>query len=131
MASVNKVIIVGNVGKDVDLRYLPSGDAIANLSVATSSNYKDKTSGEAKEATEWHRVTIFGKLAEIAGQYLKKGSSVYIEGKLRTRKYTDSNGVEKFATEIICDSFQMLGSKPPPTDHFPATLAELNDDVPF
>ncbi|NBX98916.1 MAG: single-stranded DNA-binding protein, partial [Burkholderiaceae bacterium] len=94
MASVNKVIIVGNVGRDPETRYLPSGDAVTNISVATSDRYKDKQTGEMKETTEWHRVAFFGKLAEIAGQYLKKGSQVYVEGSLRTRKWTDQSGQE-------------------------------------
>ena len=95
MASVNKVIIVGNVGRDPETRYMPSGDAVTNISVATSDRYKDKQTGEMKETTEWHRVAFFGKLAEIAGQYLKKGSQVYVEGRLRTRKWTDASGQEK------------------------------------
>ncbi len=111
MASVNKVIIVGNVGRDPETRYMPSGDAVTNISVATSDRYKDKQSGEMKETTEWHRVAFFGKLAEIAGQYLKKGSQVYIEGSLRTRKYTDKDGVEKYATDIRADEMKMLGSR--------------------
>lgn len=111
MASVNKVIIVGNLGRDPETRYMPSGDAIANIAVATTDKWKDKATGEQKEATEWHRISFFGKLAEIAGQYLKKGSQVYIEGKLRTRKYTDKDGVEKYSTEIVADTMQMLGSR--------------------
>jgi len=111
MASVNKVIIVGNLGRDPETRYMPSGDAMTNIAVATTDKWKDKTSGEQKEATEWHRVAFFGKLAEIAGQYLKKGSQVYVEGKLRTRKWTDKDGVEKYTTEIIADTMQMLGSR--------------------
>jgi single-strand DNA-binding protein len=111
MASVNKVIIVGNLGRDPETRYMPSGDAITNIAVATTDKCKDKATGEQKEATEWHRISFFGKLAEIAGQYLKKGSQVYIEGKLRTRKYTDKDGVEKYSTEIVADSMQMLGSR--------------------
>ena len=101
MASVNKVIIVGNVGRDPETRYMPSGDAVTNISVATTDRYKDKQSGEMKENTEWHRIAFFGKLAEIAGQYLKKGSQVYVEGRLRTRKWTDQSGQEKYSTEII------------------------------
>ena len=112
MASVNKVIVVGNLGRDPETRYMPSGDAMTNIAVATTDKWKDKASGEQKEATEWHRIAFFGKLAEIAGQYLKKGSQVYIEGKLRTRKWTDKDGVEKDTTEIIADSMQMLGSRP-------------------
>ncbi len=111
MASVNKVIIVGNLGRDPETRYMPSGDAMTNIAVATTDKWKDKASGEQKEATEWHRVAFFGKLAEIAGQYLKKGSQVYVEGKLRTRKWTDKEGVEKYTTEIIADTMQMLGSR--------------------
>jgi single-strand DNA-binding protein len=111
MASVNKVIIVGNLGRDPETRYMPSGDAMTNIAVATTDKWKDKASGEQKEATEWHRIAFFGKLAEIAGQYLKKGSQVYIEGKLRTRKWTDKEGVEKYTTEIIADTMQMLGSR--------------------
>jgi single-strand DNA-binding protein len=111
MASVNKVIIVGNLGRDPETRYMPSGDAVTNITVATTDSWKDKASGEKKETTEWHRIAFFGKLAEIAGQYLKKGSQVYIEGSLKTRKYTDKDGVEKYATEIRADSMQMLGGR--------------------
>ncbi len=111
MASVNKVIIVGNLGADPETRYLPSGDAVTNIRVATTDRYKDKATGEMREATEWHNITFFAKLAEIAGQYLRKGSQVYVEGSLRTRKYTDKNGVEKYATDIRADSMQMLGSR--------------------
>ena len=110
MASVNKVILVGNLGKDPEVRYLPSGDAVANITLATSSKYKNKT-GEMVEETEWHRVTFFGKLAEIVGQYLKKGRSVYVEGRIKTRKYTDKDGVEKYATEIVADRMQLLGGR--------------------
>jgi single-strand DNA-binding protein len=112
MASVNKVIIVGNLGRDPETRYMPSGDAMTNITVATTDTWKDKATGEKKEQTEWHRISFFGKLAEIAGQYLKKGSQVYIEGSLRTRKYTDKDGVEKYATDIKADTMQMLGGKP-------------------
>lgn len=111
MASVNKVTIIGNLGRDPETRHLPSGDAVTNITVATTDRWKDKQSGETKEATEWHRISFFGKLAEIAGQYLKKGSQVYIEGSLRTRKYTGNDGVEKFATEIKADTMQMLGGR--------------------
>lgn len=111
MASINKVIIIGNCGRDPELRHMPSGDAMCNLAVATTDKWKDKASGEQKEQTEWHRVAMFGKLAEIAGQYLKKGSQVYIEGKLRTRKWQDKDGVEKYTTEIIADTMQMLGNR--------------------
>ncbi len=111
MASVNKVIIVGNLGRDPELRYMPSGDAIANIAVATSYKKKDKNTGEQTEITEWHRISFFGKLAEIVGQYAKKGTSMYVEGRLQTRKYTDKDGVEKFATDIIAESMQLLGGK--------------------
>jgi single-strand DNA-binding protein len=110
MASVNKVILVGNLGRDPEVRYLPSGDPVANITIATSSKYKNKT-GEMVEETEWHRVTFFGKLAEIVGQYLKKGRSVYVEGRIKTRKYTDKDGVEKYATDIIANEMQMLGGR--------------------
>ena len=111
MASVNKVIIVGNLGRDPEIRYMPSGDAIANIAVATSFKSKDKNTGEQKEITEWHRISFFGRLAEIVGQYLKKGSSVYVEGRLQTRKYTDKDGVERYATDIIAENMQMLGGR--------------------
>ena len=111
MASVNKVIIVGNLGKDPEMRSFPNGDQIANVTIATTDRWKDKTSGEMKEATEWHRVNFNGRLAEIVGQYLKKGSQVYVEGSLRTRKWTDKDGVEKYTTEIRADQMQMLGSR--------------------
>jgi single-strand DNA-binding protein len=111
MASVNKVIIVGNLGKDPEMRSFPNGDQVANVSIATTDRWKDKTSGEMKEATEWHRINFNGRLAEIVGQYLKKGSQVYVEGSLRTRKWTDKDGVEKFTTEIRADQMQMLGSR--------------------
>lgn len=111
MASVNKVIIVGNLGRNPEVRYLPSGEAVANINVATTDRWKDKQTGEVKESTEWHRINFFGKLAEIVGQYLHKGSQVYIEGSLRTRKYTGKDGVEKYATEIRAETMQMLGSR--------------------
>ena len=111
MASVNKVIIVGNLGRDPETRSFPNGDQVANVTIATTDRYKDKTSGEMKEITEWHRVSFFGRLAEIAGQYLRKGSQVYVEGSLRTRKWTDKDGIEKYSTEIRADSMQMLGSR--------------------
>jgi single-strand DNA-binding protein len=111
MASVNKVIIVGNLGRDPEIRYMPSGDAIANIAVATSYKSKDRNSGEQKELTEWHRISFFGRLAEIVGQYLKKGSSVYVEGRLQTRKYTDKDGIERYATDIIAENMQMLGGR--------------------
>jgi len=111
MASVNKVIIVGNLGRDPEIRYMPSGDAIANIAVATSYKSKDRNTGEQKETTEWHRISFFGRMAEIVGQYLKKGSSVYVEGRLQTRKYTDKDGVEKYATDIVAENMQMLGGR--------------------
>lgn len=111
MASVNKVILIGNLGRDPETRYSPDGSAICNVSVATTSTWKDKTSGERKEETEWHRVAFFGRLAEIAGEYLKKGRPVYVEGRLKTRKYQDKDGVERYSTEIIADSMQLLGSR--------------------
>lgn len=111
MASVNKVILVGNLGADPETRYMPSGDAVTNLRLATTDRYKDKQSGEMKEATEWHRVAMFGKLAEIAAQYLRKGSSVYIEGRIRTRKWQDQSGQDKYSTEIVADQMQMLGGR--------------------
>ncbi|HJP69526.1 MAG TPA: single-stranded DNA-binding protein [Sphingomicrobium sp.] len=109
MASLNKVLIIGNLVADVETRYLPSGDAVSNIRVATNEKYKDKATGEWKESAEYHRVAFFGRLAEIVSEYLKKGSAVYIEGKLRTRKWQDSNGQDKYSTEIVADSMQMLG----------------------
>ena len=111
MASVNKVILVGNLGKDPETRYTPSGDAICNITLATTDTWRDKTSGEKREATEWHRVVFFGKLAEIAGQYLRKGSQVYVEGSLRTRKWQDKDGQDRYTTEIRADEMKMLGSR--------------------
>src|SRR3954449_3125436 len=110
MASVNKVILIGNLGRDPETRYMPDGGAITNISVATTEKWKDKN-GEMQEKTEWHRVAFFGKLAEIAGEYLKKGSQVYVEGRLQTRKWQDKEGQEKYTTEIIADRMQMLGSR--------------------
>jgi single-strand DNA-binding protein len=111
MASINKVILVGNLGRDPETRYLPDGGAVTNVSIATTDTWKDKTSGEKKEATEWHRVVFFNRLAEIAGEYLKKGSQVYVEGRLRTRKWQDKEGQDKYTTEIVCDTMQMLGGR--------------------
>ena len=111
MASVNKVILVGNLGRDPETRYAPSGDAVCNVSIATTDTWKDKQTGEKKEATEWHRVAFFGKLAEIAGKYLKKGSAVYVEGSLKTRKWQDTNGVERYTTEIRANEVRMLGGR--------------------
>ena len=109
MASVNKVILLGNLGRDPETRYTTGGDAVTNLRIATSEQWKDK-SGEKQERTEWHTVVLFGRQAEIAGEYLKKGRSVYIEGRLQTRKYTDKEGVEKYSTEIVADRMQLIGS---------------------
>ena len=153
MASVNKVIIVGNLGNDPETRYAPSGDAVTNIVVATTETWKDKASGEKREATEWHRVVFFGKLAEIAGQYLKKGSQVYLEGKLKTRKWQDKDGQDRFTTEINADEMKMLGSKgdgqqqegrrPQQTQQRPPAntqrqpqgpaggFSDMDDDIPF
>jgi single-strand DNA-binding protein len=108
---VNKVILIGSLGQDPEVRYMPQGGAVANLSVATNERYKDKNTGEAKEVTEWHRVVIYQRLAEIAGEYLRKGSKVYIEGKLKTRKWQDKDGVERYTTEIVANELQMLDGK--------------------
>jgi single-strand DNA-binding protein len=152
MASVNKVIVVGNLGADPETRYMPSGDAITNIRVATTDRWKDKSSGEMKEATEWHRIAFFGRLAEIAGQYLKKGSQVYVEGRIRTRKWQDKEGQDRYTTEIVADAMQLLGKREgmgeaparesgetaaaatgaKPAAKKPATsLADMDDDVPF
>ena len=152
MASVNKVIIVGNLGRDPETRYLPSGEAVTNISVATTDAWKDKATGEKKEATEWHRVAFFGRLAEIAGEYLKKGSQVYVEGQLRTRKWQDKEGKDRYTTEIRADTMQMLGSRSgageprgeprgeagaPKADAKPAAkkpagkFDDMEDDIPF
>jgi single-strand DNA-binding protein len=111
MASVNKVILIGNLGRDPEVRYAPSGSAIANITLATSRSWKDKTSGERQEETEWHRVVFYDRLAEIAGEYLKKGKSVYVEGRLKTRKWTDKDGVERYTTEIVAQEMTMLGGR--------------------
>jgi single-strand DNA-binding protein len=111
MASVNKVILVGNCGRDPEIRYLPSGQAVANVSLATTSKRKDKNTGETMEETQWHRITFFDRLAEIAGEYVKKGRPIYVEGRLVYRKYTDKDGVEKSATDIIATEMQLLGSR--------------------
>lgn len=111
MASVNKVILVGNLGKDPEVRYLPDGGAVVNMSVATTSKWKDKNSGEKKEETEWHRITIYGRLAEVAGEYCKKGKPVYLEGRLKTRKWQDNDGNDRYTTEIIADVMQLLGGR--------------------
>ena len=111
MASVNRVILIGNLGRDPETRYATNGDAITNITIATTDSWKDKATGEKKEATEWHRVVLFGKLAEIAGQYLKKGRSVYVEGKLTTRKWQDKDSIERYTTEVRADVMQMLGGR--------------------
>ena len=126
MASVNKVIVVGNLGQDPEMKYMPNGEAVTNITVATTESWKDKTSGEKKEITEWHRITFYRKLAEIAGQYLKKGSSVYVEGKLQTRKWTDKENIERYITGIIADSMQMLGGK---TESHQDYVAEITKPV--
>lgn len=109
--SVNKAILIGHLGKDPDVRYMPNGDVVANITLATSETWKDKDTGEKKEATEWHRVVFFRKLAEIAGQYLKKGALVYIEGAIKTRKWHDKDGQDRYTTEIIASEMKMLGGK--------------------
>ncbi|WP_415037000.1 single-stranded DNA-binding protein [Azonexus sp.] len=154
MASVNKVILVGNLGRDPEVRYTATGDAMCNLSIATTDNWRDKASGERKEHTEWHRVSFFGKTAEVCGQYLKKGSQIYVEGSLRTRKWTDKDGQEKYSTEIRGDTMQMLGGRQgmgapasshddnyaaPPANYQPSppqnkpkpAFDDLGDDIPF
>ncbi|GKS85832.1 single-stranded DNA-binding protein [Acidovorax sp. SUPP1855] len=151
MASVNKVIIVGNLGRDPEMRTFPSGDQVANVAIATTDRWRDKNTGENKEATEWHRVVFNGRLAEIVAQYLRKGSQVYVEGSLRTRKWTDQAGVEKYSTEIRADSLQMLGGKqgdggghapapaprqqqrpaPAPAPRASSGFEDMYDDIPF
>jgi len=148
MASVNKVQLIGNLGRDPEMRSFPSGDQVASVTIATTEKWKDKQSGEMKEATEWHRVQFFGKLAEVAGKYLLKGSQVYVEGSLRTRKWTDKDGVEKYSAEIRADHMLMLGSKPDsataPRAAKPAAKSaaetpspkasgfdDMDDDIPF
>lgn len=153
MASVNKVILIGNLGADPETRYSPDGAAITNIRMATTEKWKDKGSGEMREQTEWHRVVFFGRLAEIAGEYLKKGSPVYVEGRLRTRKWTDKDGNDRYTTEITADAMQLLGSRggagePATRDVAPAGeaaparggggkkpagggLGDMEDDIPF
>jgi single-strand DNA-binding protein len=148
MASVNKVILIGNLGADPETRYLPSGDAVTNIRVATTEKWRDK-GGEQQEHTEWHRIAFFGKLAEIAGEYLKKGSPVYVEGRIRTRKWQDKEGQERYSTEIVADRMQLLGSRGgvgEGTAREPATAGaggskpqpkksggfdQMDDDIPF
>jgi single-strand DNA-binding protein len=150
MASVNKVIIFGNMGADPEMRYLPNGDAVCNIKIATSESWKDKQTGDKKEATEWHRVVFFRQLAEIAGKYLKKGSSVYVEGSLKTRKWADKDGNDRYTTEISGSEMKMLGGRQDsggesaprqPQESRPAQSAssaakkpmfeDMDDDVPF
>ena len=146
MASVNRVIIVGNLGKDPEARYTNSGEAVSNFSVATSESWKDKATGEKKEQTEWHRCGAFGKLAEICNEYLKKGSTVYLEGSIHTRKWKDSDGKERYTTEIKVANLKMLGGKPegmrdqssdgdyspaPAKDKPKPSFDDLGDDIPF
>ena len=145
---VNKVILVGNLGKDPEIRYMPNGNAVANLTLATTESWKDKQTGDQQEKTEWHRIVMFRRLAEIAGEYLKKGSQVYIEGKLQTRKWQDNSGNDRYTTEIVANEMQMLGgrgggsagfqadSAPAPAAKAPAAAAaggpgEFDDDIPF
>ena len=142
MKGINKVIIVGNLGADPDVKYTASGSAIANISVATTESWKDKQSGEKQEKTEWHRVVFFNRLAEIVGEYLAKGSQVYVEGKLQTRKWTDKDGVDRYTTEVVAQEMQMLGggnrdnAKPAAKPAAkpvaqPATPEFEDDDIPF
>ena len=143
---INKVILVGNLGADPDTRYMPSGGAVTNISVATTKAWKDKNTGDQQERTEWHRVAFFGRLAEIASEYLRKGSQVYVEGELRTRKWQDRDGNDRYSTEIVANEMQMLGgrggaapSAPMPArdaaEHAPAAAPaaadDLDDDIPF
>lgn len=138
MASVNKAIILGHLGQDPEIRYTSSGDAATNISVATSEQWKDKSSGEQKEQTEWHRISFFGKAAEIVCQYMRKGSQIYVEGKIRSKKFTDKQGIERTAFEIIAESFKMIGSKPESISNKKAAPAvqaihdnDMNDPIPF
>ena len=152
MAGVNKVIIVGNLGRDPEVRYSADGAAVCNIAVATTSSWKDKNSGEKREETEWHRIVFYGRLAEIAGEYLKKGKPVYVEGRLKTRKWQNKEGVDQYTTEVVADSMQLLGGRDDdsPRHQAPApqqrqapapqpqrqpgggaNLADLDDDIPF
>jgi len=143
---INKVILVGNLGQDPEKRAMPDGRAVANISVATSKSWKDKNTGEQQERTEWHKVVFFDRLAEVVGQYLNKGSQVYVEGELRTRKWQDKDGNDRWSTEVVANEMQMLGSRPDssaPTQQTPAASAqtsadapqpppgEIDDDIPF
>ncbi len=140
MAGINKVIIVGHLGNDPEMRSMPNGEAVANISVATSEAWADKNTGERREVTEWHRIVFYRKLAEICGQYLKKGAQVYIEGRLRTRKWQDQNGQDRYTTEIQGDVMQMLGTRPQSTDgannpqpmpQQDASANAFDDSIPF
>lgn len=147
--SLNKVILIGNLGRDPEVRYMPNGEAVCNFSIATSETWNDRQTGQRQERTEWHNITLYRRLAEVAGQYLKKGSQVYIEGRIQSRKYTDKNGIERTAYEIIGNEMKMLGGKAegssesantaeppaPPRRQAPAAPAQpvddIDDDVPF
>jgi len=158
MASVNKVILIGNLGRDPETRYMPNGEAVTNVTLATTETWKDRTSGERQEKTEWHRVTFYRRLAEIAGEYLKKGSQVYVEGRLETRKWTDKEGKDRYTTEIIAGEMRMLGSRAgggtpsydagedsgagrpaakssaaggKPAAKAPSSISDMDDDIPF
>ena len=140
MAGINKVIIVGHLGNDPEMRSMPNGEAVANISVATSEAWTDKNTGERREVTEWHRIVFYRKLAEICGQYLKKGAQVYIEGRLRTRKWQDQNGQDRYTTEIQGDVMQMLGTRPQSADgannpqpmpQHDASVNAFDDSIPF
>lgn len=140
MAGINKVIIVGHLGNDPEMRSMPNGEAVANISVATSEAWTDKNTGERREVTEWHRIVFYRKLAEICGQYLKKGAQVYIEGRLRTRKWQDQNGQDRYTTEIQGDVMQMLGTRPQSADgannsqlmpQQDASANAFDDSIPF
>lgn len=137
---LNKAQIIGRVGKDPEVRYLTSGDAVVNISLATTEKWKDKSTGESKEATEWHRVNFFGRLAEIAGEYVQKGTLLYVEGKIKTRKWTDKDGVEKYSTEIIGETMKLLSSRgdgqprqqaPKPEQNHGGGFDDMADDIPF
>ena len=132
-ASVNKVIIVGNIGKDPEKNYMPNGNAVTNISVATSESWKDKQTGQTVEKTEWHRVVFFNRLADIACEYIRKGSKVYIEGQIRTRKWSDKNGQDRYTTEIVAKEMQMLDTKQDGQGHqqAPQQQGGYDDDIPF
>lgn len=139
MASLNKILLIGNLGADPETRYTTGGDAVCNIRLATTESWRDKASGEQKEATEWHRVVFYRRLAEIAGQYLKKGSQVYLEGRIKTRKWTDKDGIERYTTEVEATEMKMLGSRrddqggsqPAQQRQAGGTVSDLDDDIPF